>query len=267
MTKYILVILLMLFFQETFSQTGEVPKNISNSVNNSGFRSDNNLFNKNVNENSSYTEKKDNSFENNSELLNNLYQQIEVQKTEIGKKNTYLTILSVILVLVLFFMAIRQLFFLGTGANFLPTKKKVKQENEKKKEFYEKKISENLVIETDTEDLKLFNKLVSILENKHLYLNDSISLTSLAVKLGISANKLSNVINNCSNKGYSDFINEYRINYAQRLLSISEFDNLNIAQIAEKSGFRSTTTFNVAFKKHSGVTPTFFKKNAGNTNL
>ena len=43
----------------------------------------------------------------------------------------------------------------------------------------------------------------------------------------------------------------------------SEFDKYTMDAIAQLSGFNNRATFNTAFKKNTGVSPSFFKKNNG----
>ncbi|MCC5648212.1 helix-turn-helix domain-containing protein, partial [Nostoc sp. CHAB 5824] len=56
------------------------------------------------------------------------------------------------------------------------------------------------------------------------------------------------------------FINKYRIEEAKSLLFSEKFNHLNILGIAFQSGFNSKTTFNITFKKHTGLSPTDYVK-------
>ena len=49
--------------------------------------------------------------------------------------------------------------------------------------------------------------------------------------------------------------NEYRINYAKKIMQLPAFKNYTIEAIGEASGFGSRTTFFNAFKKHNDVSP------------
>jgi len=108
---------------------------------------------------------------------------------------------------------------------------------------------------------KYREKLVEILEDEKLYLNPSITLITVARKLDLAPAHVSQIINESFRKNFRDFINKYRIEESKRLLS-QRNQNLNVLGIAHEAGFNSKSSFNTAFKKHTGVTPKEFRKNA-----
>jgi AraC-like DNA-binding protein len=57
---------------------------------------------------------------------------------------------------------------------------------------------------------------------------------------------------------FIDYLKDYRLAMAARLLSASD---ASILEIAEDVGFESLSYFNRAFKKRYGMTPTQFRKN------
>ena len=59
---------------------------------------------------------------------------------------------------------------------------------------------------------------------------------------------------------YSDFVNELRLKEARLLLIEPEKKNYSIAAIAEESGFKSLSRFNVLFKEKFAQTPSEFQK-------
>ena len=61
-------------------------------------------------------------------------------------------------------------------------------------------------------------------------------------------------------KGVNSIVNEYRVNEARRLLSDTENLTLTIEYIGNKAGFKSKPSFYNAFKKITGVTPSFYLK-------
>ena len=62
-----------------------------------------------------------------------------------------------------------------------------------------------------------------------------------------------------TNKTFFQFLVALRIEHARQLLM--ERNDLNIAQISQKSGFKSITNFNRRFKASTGLTPsTYYKK-------
>ncbi|MEO9893631.1 helix-turn-helix domain-containing protein [Aurantibacter sp.] len=104
-----------------------------------------------------------------------------------------------------------------------------------------------------------FKKLEELMRFKKLYRNPSLSLTSVADVLGISACYLSSMINSLLNKSFIDFINEYRVADVKRNLSSNAFDHYTVVSVGLESGFNSKSAFYSAFKKHTGLTPVQYK--------
>ena len=85
-----------------------------------------------------------------------------------------------------------------------------------------------------------------------------LTLPELAQRLNISPCHLSQIINESFHQHFSDFLNKYRIEESKSILQKNE-QRWNISEIALESGFNSKSTFNSAFKKHTGMTPKEFK--------
>ena len=104
---------------------------------------------------------------------------------------------------------------------------------------------------------------ISALEQKmqeeKLYLDPLISLDRISKLLKIPSKHLSQIINEKYKSNFNDYINSLRVEKASELL-INESDK-NILEIAYEVGFNSKTTFNTAFKKITGKTPSDFRKN------
>jgi len=100
-------------------------------------------------------------------------------------------------------------------------------------------------------------KLLERLTQDDLYLEADLSLHLLAEEIEEKPNNLSQVINQYHKKHFHDFINTYRIEEAKKLLKETV---LKIEAVAYDSGFNSISTFNVAFKKETGITPSKFRK-------
>lgn len=129
----------------------------------------------------------------------------------------------------------------------------------RKKEFVlsvKKEKYANIKIEKDILN-QLLNKLESTLKEQELFKNPNLTLPTLAKKINIRPQLLSQLLNNDLNKSFSQFINEYRIEEAKTLLKTEP--NLKIDIIAEKCGFNSNSTFYTAFKKITNTTPAKYK--------
>lgn len=109
----------------------------------------------------------------------------------------------------------------------------------------------------DSENLK--QVLKNLLHSGEIITDENLSLKKLAALANVSTHQLSEFINTYYNKNYSIFINEFRIKKAQKLLL--EKPEFTILAIAYDVGFKSKSSFNEAFLKISGITPSQFIKN------
>lgn len=117
---------------------------------------------------------------------------------------------------------------------------------------------------SDIRMAELNEKLLILLLSEKIYLENDLSLPKLAKKLDATSNETSFLINEIYKDNFYNFINKYRIEEAKILLLSDKYSQLNILGIAFESGFNSKTTFNTAFKKYIGLSPTdFVKSNSG----
>ncbi len=101
--------------------------------------------------------------------------------------------------------------------------------------------------------------LLAVMENDKPYLEEELSLRSLAEKVGLAPSHLSQVINERLKKNFYDFVNGYRVEEAQRILRDPRRRDQKILGIAFDTGFASKVAFNRVFKKYSGLTPSEYK--------
>lgn len=111
---------------------------------------------------------------------------------------------------------------------------------------------------------RLASKLTELLESEKLYENSNLRLEDISFRMGIPSYQLSQVIRFGLNKNFYDLINQYRIEHVQKLLASDEHNHETILDIAIQSGFNSKSTFNAAFKKITGQTPSEFRKSVDN---
>ena len=112
---------------------------------------------------------------------------------------------------------------------------------------------------SDEEKNKL-KSLKALMRSGKPFLDPSLTLQDLSKKINISSRELSYLINHGEGISFFDFINKYRIQYAKDKIADSEDAKLTILEVMYASGFNSKSSFNTAFKKHSGYTPTQWKK-------
>ena len=94
------------------------------------------------------------------------------------------------------------------------------------------------------------------------YLNNELTLTSLADKLDLKPIYVSQVLNEEFQENFYAFINRYRIEESQRLLKDKRYENYSIHAIALEAGFNSKSTFNKAFREIAGISPSEYQKRA-----
>jgi AraC-like DNA-binding protein len=98
------------------------------------------------------------------------------------------------------------------------------------------------------------------MQYEKVYLDNELSLPQLAEKMAISSQDLSYLINEAYQENFFSFINRHRVEEVKRLLLTKKYDQFNILGIAYQAGFNSKTTFNAAFKKQVGQSPSHFVK-------
>lgn len=105
----------------------------------------------------------------------------------------------------------------------------------------------------------IIEKLEEFLKTKPYY-NSKITIEDFSDALDTNTRYLSQIINEHYKVNFFTFINNYRIEDSKKIL-LSESGNIyTIEAIANMVGFHSKSSFNVAFKKNTGYTPTDFRK-------
>lgn len=99
----------------------------------------------------------------------------------------------------------------------------------------------------------LLQRISNLIEQKRLFLNSDLKMTDLAAELDVTRNRVSYCINSCRGCSFSQFINAYRVEYAQQLLR--KDPNMKIASAALESGFSNERSFFRAFKTATGISP------------
>lgn len=97
-------------------------------------------------------------------------------------------------------------------------------------------------------------RVEDLMAQKKLFLDPELSLPRLAEEAGLSTHALSFLLNTGFGENFYAFVNRYRVEEAKHLL-ITRVKTLSMLGIAYEAGFRSKTTFNNAFKKHTGLSP------------
>jgi len=107
----------------------------------------------------------------------------------------------------------------------------------------------------------IYDSILSLFTKNESYKNPDLTLDLLSEAFHTTPQKTSMVINQKSGKNFNQFINGFRVEHAKKLLKDSKYDHFTIASIGMEVGFNSINSFNQAFKKETGMTPSEFKKN------
>ena len=107
------------------------------------------------------------------------------------------------------------------------------------------------------ESLKI--KIEKLLTEEKSYLNPNLKIADLSGMLNASENDISQVINAEFNMSFNELINHYRVVEFKSLIEEGNKNHLTLFGVAEECGFQSKSTFNAAFKKATGLTPSEFK--------
>ena len=130
--------------------------------------------------------------------------------------------------------------------------------------IYDFKYKEGILKISDQVVDDYFKVLMLFMENQKPYLNEDCSLQSISAQTAIPVHHLSNILNQHSEKNFPDFINEFRINEAKKLLSNNHYNRITLEAIGYDCGFGSKSSFNKAFKKHTNLTPSEYRLDSQN---
>lgn len=95
------------------------------------------------------------------------------------------------------------------------------------------------------------------MEGEQLFRRKGLTKADLAAVLGTNVTYISACINTQFGKSFPDFIAEYRIRHAQQLMK--RHRGMNLADVADESGFANEQSFFRSFKAATGLTPQEWK--------
>ncbi len=207
-----------------------------------------------------------------------LEKNVVIKNLEINHKNkriktiTFFLLLTIGLFTILFiiFLQKRKAYLHLVEQNILLAKKDIETEDklkthnikEKTKNKINNKYSESQLDEKYKKELK--EDIIILMEEEKYFLNSGFTIKEFAEELNTNRSYISQIINEYFNTNFNNFVNEYRVREARKLLICEEYKNYSIEGISSTVGFHSKATFNNAFKKFTGVTPSFFQKNSRN---
>ena len=129
--------------------------------------------------------------------------------------------------------------------------------NDKELSQADKYANSNLKDEKKNQILSAFLQLIV---EEEIFKDQALKLDVVAERLDVSRTYLSQVINETYEQNFNAYINSCRIKLSKKYMVSSDYSQYSIQGIAELVGFKSLSAFNVAFKKNTGLTPSYFRK-------
>ena len=120
---------------------------------------------------------------------------------------------------------------------------------------------EHVDLEPISKDNKNIAKIITYCQE---HFTEPLSLAILSDELGLSVSYISRFFSNTFKMSFSDYINGLRLAEAIALLNDSK---LTITKISGRAGFPTIRTFNKAFLKHYGMTPSQYRKLEQKSNI
>lgn len=106
----------------------------------------------------------------------------------------------------------------------------------------------------------VITQLYKLMEEEELYKNPLLSRSDLAVRLETNEGYLSQIINQEINSSVIQFVNEYRVEAAKKLLHNPVFNKYSVEAIGLEAGFKSKSAFYNVFKTSLGMSPGAYRK-------
>jgi AraC-like DNA-binding protein len=114
-----------------------------------------------------------------------------------------------------------------------------------------------LVPELDERD---FVKLLQVMQSEKPFLNPKLTLKQLSNAADLPINTTSQLINLFAGKNFNEFVNQYRVEEAKRLLIDENKSRYSLEGLGEMAGFGSRSTFFSIFRRETGLTPAAWKQ-------
>lgn len=126
---------------------------------------------------------------------------------------------------------------------------------ELRKEIIKSTINIVSKIKSDKDFLKIEK---FILEDKK-YLDPLLCVETVSKATAISDRNITNIISNNTKMSFNDFVNNFRIEEAKKILVNPDYSNYTITAIGLECGFYAKATFYRVFSKHTQTNPTEYR--------
>lgn len=99
--------------------------------------------------------------------------------------------------------------------------------------------------------------LAALMEKEQIFRDPNLTLPRVAKRLGVSPQRLSQILNDNMQVSFTNYVNRHRVEKAKKLLR--EDQRLSMEDVIEACGFNTQSTFYKAFKVLTQTTPAKFR--------
>lgn len=115
--------------------------------------------------------------------------------------------------------------------------------------------------ESHLHDLELFTKLDDLIQEQLYFKESDFSIAKLCLLLDSNSSYISRAIKAKGYANFNSYLNKLRVSYVKELLDKHDLSKVTMMYIYMEAGFSNQPTFNRAFKKVEGLTPSEYIHN------
>jgi AraC-like DNA-binding protein len=111
----------------------------------------------------------------------------------------------------------------------------------------------------DAAERALFIRIDQLMRDARPWLDPDFDVGAMARLLGTYSNAVSKALGRAGGTSFYDYVNEYRVREAQRLLTDPMESRFKVEALGRQAGFRARSTFFKLFRQHTGLTPSEYR--------
>ena len=105
---------------------------------------------------------------------------------------------------------------------------------------------------------ELMGRIIQLMEQEQVFRSKGLSVDDVAKQLGTNKTYISAFVNMYGGMSFSAYVNKYRVEFAQRLMT--EHPDMRLSDVSLAAGFSSETSFFRNFKAFTGKSPAEWKE-------
>ncbi len=123
-------------------------------------------------------------------------------------------------------------------------------------------LRKNIEINTETKERIKddFIEINQVIKQKELFKKVNLTILDVSSYVDFHPKRISQVINLHENRNFSSYINSFRVQEAERMLTQTKYDYLSIEGIGIEAGFNSKSAFYKSFKSITKLTPREYRQ-------